>query len=235
MMSNARNNTTALMHAWEFTQQASAWQRPAALLAALSGMPLDEALNLGVAQRDAALVAWRSAIFGKTWQAFAQCPACNTMLEYELPHLDDSTESTSSSQELLDVELRGHQWRVRLPNSRDIYEASLYPDRSTGRSILLRRMLLEEADIDADAGVAILAAASEAHHSLLTVTVQCCACPHAWMIVFDPGEFLWREVRAAARRILREIDLIARIYHWSEEQILALSDVRRREYLQMVQ
>ena len=43
-----------------------------------------------------------------------------------------------------------------------------------------------------------------------------------------------RELRVAARRILREVDSIARVYHWSEGEILALPRERRQYYLSRI-
>lgn len=231
MTSNAR----VLLRAWESTQAVPQWQRPAAILSALSGLPLAEALGRGVARRDAALLAWRTTLFGTNWQAFAQCPQCAVMLEYELPPFGDPGENSTASEDDLEVEFMGRSWSVRWPSTRDIHEASTCSDRSAARTTLLRRMLPGDVDPDTETGAAILAAASNAHFGLMTLDLQCCACPCAWTVVFDPGEFLWREMRAAAHCVLREVDVIARVYHWSEDQILALSDVRRREYLQMVQ
>ena len=43
--------------------------------------------------------------------------------------------------------------------------------------------------------------------------------------------YLWDEIDARARRLLDEVHALARTYCWSEEQILALSETRRRAYL----
>jgi hypothetical protein len=47
------------------------------------------------------------------------------------------------------------------------------------------------------------------------------------------GQFLWTEIRARARRLLQEIDALARVYHWPEADILGMSDARRASYLEM--
>ena len=51
----------------------------------------------------------------------------------------------------------------------------------------------------------------------------------------DIAGFFWAELDAWARRLLREIHTLARFYGWSEAEILALSPLRRRCYLEMVQ
>jgi hypothetical protein len=219
-----------VLRAWDLAQDAPAWQRPAALLSAFSGVPLTEALRLGVARRDAALLAWRAALFGSKWAAFAQCPGCAAMLEYELPI---GSEALTDPGDEFEVEAEGRRWLVRWPDSEDLAVAAACADRSAARSLLWSRILPGEAEPACSA--AILAAVAEAHRGCRRLDLHCCACPRTWSVVFDAGEFLWREVRAAAHRILREVDSIARVYHWSEREILALSEARRRGYLEMVQ
>ena len=42
------------------------------------------------------------------------------------------------------------------------------------------------------------------------------------------------EVQARARRLLREVDVLARAYGWTEADVLALSEQRRTAYLEIV-
>ena len=59
------------------------------------------------------------------------------------------------------------------------------------------------------------------------------ACGGAWQGVLEVIDFLWAEIRTRARRLLQEIDALARAYGWREAEILALSDARRGLYVQM--
>ena len=47
------------------------------------------------------------------------------------------------------------------------------------------------------------------------------------------AEYLWKEVLIEARRLLREVNALARTYHWREADILALSPRRRQAYLEL--
>jgi hypothetical protein len=217
-----------VVRAWEQVQETAVAQRPAALLAALSGAFLADTVTVGVARRDAALLQWRATLFGTKWLAFAQCPECQTILEYELP-VDDET--LTAPPDDIEIEAQGRTWRARWPDSRDLAEAAACGDRAAARAMLVSRMVAQE--VDATGVAEILAALGAAHRGCWSMTLHCCACPHSWDVVFDAGEFLWREVRAAARRILREVDVLARAYHWSEAEILAMSEVRRATYLEM--
>jgi len=62
---------------------------------------------------------------------------------------------------------------------------------------------------------------------------DCPACGHGWEELFDIASWLWVEVGDQALRLLREVDLLARIYGWSESEILALPPLRRSHYLRL--
>jgi hypothetical protein len=44
---------------------------------------------------------------------------------------------------------------------------------------------------------------------------------------------VWTELRAHARRLLREVDVLARAYGWTEPDVLALDERRRAAYLEL--
>ncbi len=60
------------------------------------------------------------------------------------------------------------------------------------------------------------------------------ACGHRWQAAFDILSFLWTELGEWAARTLRDVHRLALAYGWSERDILALSPVRRRHYLGML-
>jgi hypothetical protein len=43
------------------------------------------------------------------------------------------------------------------------------------------------------------------------------------------------ELRERSRHLLREVHVLARVYHWSERQILRLTITRRRAYLALIE
>jgi hypothetical protein len=66
------------------------------------------------------------------------------------------------------------------------------------------------------------------------VDLACPACGKTFVADLDLGSFVWAELRTHARRLLREVDTLARAYGWTEAQVLALSDRRRTAYLELV-
>ena len=68
----------------------------------------------------------------------------------------------------------------------------------------------------------------------IRLKLVCPSCDNHWFAVFDILAFLWQEITTHARRILRDVHVLASAYGWSESEILALSAMRRRFYLEMV-
>jgi len=64
--------------------------------------------------------------------------------------------------------------------------------------------------------------------------VRCEACGASWTSTFDIASYLWQELDAWARRLLGEVHTLARAYGWPEAHILALTERRRRHYLELV-
>jgi hypothetical protein len=67
----------------------------------------------------------------------------------------------------------------------------------------------------------------------ILLDLVCPACGHTWLGVFEIVTFLWSEIRARARRLLQEVDALARAYGWREADVLRMSETRRGLYLQM--
>jgi hypothetical protein len=61
----------------------------------------------------------------------------------------------------------------------------------------------------------------------------CPSCGHRWQGLFDIAAFFWREIRAQARRLLREVHLLASAYGWREADILVMSPRRRQAYMEL--
>jgi len=67
------------------------------------------------------------------------------------------------------------------------------------------------------------------------INLSCPDCQYRWSEVFDVVSFFWTEIDAWARRLLRDVNVLARAYGWREHDILALSPMRRQLYLAMAQ
>ncbi len=68
----------------------------------------------------------------------------------------------------------------------------------------------------------------------LLVALACPDCGAGFEADLDVGAFVWAELDARARRLLHEVDVLARAYGWTEPEVLALSEARRAAYLRIV-
>ena len=69
----------------------------------------------------------------------------------------------------------------------------------------------------------------------ISIELICPECGTSRSVDLDIGRFLWTEIRSAAMRLMRDVHVLASAYGWQESAILAMSDTRRRTYLEMIQ
>ena len=68
----------------------------------------------------------------------------------------------------------------------------------------------------------------------IEMAMRCPECALDWTAPFDVVSFLWQELDTWAARTLREVHVLASAYGWSEHDILEISPMRRRRYLELV-
>jgi|GEM_PF-618692 len=239
-----------LLHAWETLHGTDDVARPLGLLQAV--WPQDDPAlwrRASLGQRDACLFLLQASLFGGRLNTVAACPACGERLESQFDVQDVCAMPTRPPAPPAPSELEHGDYLVsyRLPCSDD-----------------LQRLAGCEAGIDADAAVAELLrgcvlkaerggqplAPSRLPPSLvdcldeamarqdpladLQLDVACPACGHRWSAGVDIARYVWDELDDWAQDLLAEVDLLARHYAWSERDILSLTPVRRRFYLDLV-
>jgi hypothetical protein len=69
----------------------------------------------------------------------------------------------------------------------------------------------------------------------IIIDLECPACGHENHSRLDIANFLWAEIAARAKRLLRDVHKLAAAYGWTEQAVLDLSDQRRAFYLELVQ
>ena len=137
----------------------------------------------------------------------------------------------------------GWQVRFRLPNGADQeYAARLaQSDLNAAADLILRRCSLEVTAADGSsiapdkALPALRQALPEVFASLdpqaeTTLLLHCPVCGVETRVLFDAGTFLLAAL-VRTNDIFCEVDRLARAYHWSEAEILALPVSRRRRYV----
>jgi len=221
----------ALIVCWELGRRRHPLDRALLLHAAAEPDADCEALaDRPLGERNAALLRLRSELFGDALQASVDCPACCERLEFTVSarSLLPCAAATRSAP----VEHGGR--RVRMPTTRDLAAVANEPDEPSAQRKLLER-LLETGSLDGCSSDDLAAALDAADPCLdVSLDLSCPACAHAWATPLDLPGFLWEEIEVRVRRLLDEVHTLAHAYHWNEEEILALSGVRRSAYLQRV-
>jgi hypothetical protein len=208
------------------------------LLAALPESSWSELALLPVGRRDKLLMELRNRTVGRRIRAYAECPQCGERLELDLSSDVLDTGSELIPAELIEVgEMR---WNVRAATSRDVIDALV--EGSDAEGALLNRCV-EEVDgggtmpsgLAPDLRERLARAIADIDPAAeIELVMECPACGNSWTLLFDVGTFLWEELAARARRLMREVHALARAYGWNEEEILAISDHRRAQYLELI-
>ena len=223
------------------------------LAAAGPELSRDALADLCLGERDARLLALHESMFGAELLGCTECAACGERLELRVPVADlrrtmSRRTSTTKASEDGRLVCDGIELRLRPVTSRDLAAAASAVDAQSGRRLLAERCALDTLHQDARTD---FAAFPEATADRLTDAVskrlprldpgaeilldaECPACGQRARTLLDAGVFVWNEVLALARRLLREIHVLARAYHWSESEILSITEFRRRTYLDMV-
>ncbi|MBC2900129.1 hypothetical protein [Streptomyces cupreus] len=192
---------------------------------------------LPLGEREADLFALRRALFGDRMQVRLECAACGADMEFDL---DAGEFASRAADHQVTVSEGGWEVEFRLPGVADLAAAARAADP---RAALLARCLVSAAH-DGTAATADalpapvqrrIAEAVEAADpgADVTLNVACPDCGQATRAELDIASYLWTELDAWARDVLLDVHLLATAYGWSEPQILALSPLRRRYYLEL--
>jgi hypothetical protein len=244
-----RSPTAAdMVRVWELGRERAPWYRGLLLLA--PGYPERSfrqlaALTLG--QRNIALFALRQRLFGPEISAVVVCPQCGRRSEFaaqvgELcPHQPATVEAAPQAQ-AFGLAISGLQLRCRQLTSDDLAHVPAGNLGIAANHRLVQRAVLQAhadgTEIAAQAlAEPVLGAVGEAvvdndPMSELTIAVDCADCGHAWSAPFDPVTYLWTEITNAAQQLLHDVHLLASAYGWREPDILSMSAVRRKFYLE---
>lgn len=246
MMPAASLGASALLDVWDRGQaRASAEQALLLLEAAHPDVAPDALATLSLGRRNALLLRLRRQIFGEALACRASCPACDAPLEFTasvgdllLPDREGADDAC------FEVSVGEVTASMRLPNSADLLAAGRYADTDSARRALILRCVARAQvagdPLDASAlpatvlaALAEQAAARDPQADML-IAMTCPACASGWQAPLDIASFLWQELEAAARRIWREVHVLARAYGWREADILAMSAGRRQRYIELI-
>lgn len=235
-----------ILRVWEIGRACHPVDRALLLLAASFPEASGEVLaDLGIGERDARLLHVRALTFGERLSCFAECPHCSATLEFELSAAEvRALAPPAERHDAYEAAEDNLILKFRLPTSRDLASVAACADIEAARHLLARRCLLEgrldgvPVELGELPGALLnrLSACMAACDPAAEVEFElvCPACGKRWQGLFDIAGFFWREIVARAKRLLRDVHVLARAYGWTEDVILSLSDARRQAYIEMV-
>jgi hypothetical protein len=227
-------------------------------LGTISPVSADIVRRLLIADRHYLLLKLREATFGAHVQATVQCPweACGKKVDIDFSLQDIPVRQSTETGPLYTRELspaaafneHGEPYRevvFRLPNGEDQEAIAHMVEENEARAlaVLLARCIhrlgpLQEPGPEVMHQLSPLARAEIEHHMEaaaphvdLTLTAHCPECDREFSVPFDLPGFFLAECQMSRDLLYREVHYLAYHYHWSEQDILALSREKRRKYL----
>lgn len=203
--------------------------------------------SLTAGDREALLLHIRRLTLGERLSCVIRCPSCREVMDLELAVADllVEPEASPAAEHEAVVEASGRHYRVRfrLPTGKDQEKAArVAAERGAGagaRFILERCVIQVEGEgeeLSEDLAGAIAAAMAERDpQAELMLHPMCPACGTRFESLLDTGSFFFEEIASRVRNVFREVHVLARHYHWSEAEILAMTPSRRRTYLALIE
>lgn len=233
-----------ILDLWEEGHVSLPFERAVSLLAAAAPDTEREKLELlSIGRRDARLLDLREWAFGSSLEMAASCPVCGQALEMVIPIRALRT-PPASEEARGRIAIEEYAASFRPPNSRDLAACDGL-DPEEGRRALLNGCILEatragQAISTHELPEELLSAVEESIAAIdpqadLLLDFACPDCHERWSEAFDIVSFFWTEIDAWARRLLLEVNVLARAFGWSEKDILGMSAARRQIYFAMAQ
>jgi hypothetical protein len=233
---------SAALDLWQAAEERPPVERSLVLAAAV-GEP-DEVERLPLGRRDARLLELHAALGGGLFEATAPCPECGERAEFSIDP-EELLARVDAARPVEPVEARGFVVSWRPPDGADVAAAAAAGDTSAAERELLSRCVLAATgpagevagpELPEDVRDALEQEMAEADPlGEVLVDVACPACATVFVADLDVGGFVWAELRARACSLLRDVDLLARTYGWTEPEVLALDERRRAAYLELAQ
>jgi hypothetical protein len=232
-----------LLDHWEYGLQQPLARRMVGLLAAACPeATAGDIAALPIGRRDARLLELRERLFGPTLTMVASCPGCGERLQSVFAVSDLLSNAESAAPHVLEFD--GYRVTFRLPASTDLLALSSAMESGQACQTLLNRCLLDARVAGGEAAHPdslpehVVAAVSTQMSAAdpqadVELNLSCPSCNRAWSTTFDIASFLWKEINAWAKSMLRGVHGLARAYGWREADVLSLSPTRRQIYLEL--
>lgn len=233
-------NASNLLATWEHGTAQHPLERAVRLLhLAWPHKSVAEWAAVSVGERDRQLLRLREQLFGPKVEATTRCPKCGSELELTFTARDLEGTIAELQRELRLVSGE-YEIEYRLPTTTDLLQIA----SGSGQSLttLLDRCVTARRGNESVQSAALPATVIEQlsnsmaaadPYAEIQIAMDCAGCSHRWSMVFDVVSYLWGEIEDWAERLLRDVYSLASAYGWSERDIVGMSALRRRLYLEL--
>jgi hypothetical protein len=238
----APEQASAILGLWEECRDVDPITRSVVLSAAADPVvdPV-EAARMPLGECTARLLRLRSGLRSGNIEATVQCPSCATELEFTVD--PDALSGSSHGDPIESLDVDGRRIRWRLITASDLLIAAAQPDIASAERSIIEACLVEVSeDRRTSTGLELsdpersaLAGAIEAADPLsdLLFDLHCVGCDQPVTAELHISDVVWTELDGIARRLVSEVDTLARVYGWTEGECLSLSATRRSIYLEL--
>jgi len=241
----ARIDERMVLAIWEAGELKHDLDRALVVLAhAMPDYSWEQLRRLSIGQRDLWLMEVRVELFGPRIPIGVRCPHCGERLEFETTADALIPQSPSGKKDGVTVTADGWKLVARLPDSRDLAALDDSLDADLARAFMAERLVIsaicngvaaDPADMPDNVVSALSAALVEADPMAeIGFALICPDCAAEWTLGFDIVSYFWHEISGFARDLLEEVHVLATAYGWPESEILALSPIKRRAYIDRI-
>lgn len=240
-------NANEIVRLWEAASNKPYWQQSILLLAAAHpDQAMEDLARLSPGQRNQRLFRFRDQLFGTQIEANSSCPACTEAVEFTLDSqvICDPKRPTWDGEQVMLTE-GDSEFVCHPPAIIDIQHILPWLEVGDEEAAAMELMHycvtqyryngvftpVEAMPMEAVEWVSEQLKTLDVH-SEINCRLNCPACEHSWLEPFDITRFLWNELEVKAQIILGEVQLLAKAFGWWEGDILSLSDIRRKYYIE---
>ena len=205
--------------------------------------------SLTVGDREAMLLNLYRGSFGSGIPATLVCPGCNESLEFDVAAenllLEPEAQPTAATERVVSSDGKRYRCTIRPPTGADVEAvlplAAEGPDEAAAELFARCVTVIDDESLQTVEAPdpSLIGLLDEAFDSLdpqaeTRLALRCAACGLDFDGCLDAGEILTRTARRKSDELFQEVHLLALHYHWSESELLAMSQARRRVYLDLI-
>ena len=218
-----------------------------------SVIDFDDVRSLTAGDRDALLLHLRRLTYGNEIQSILTCPqsVCGEKMDLGLSISDVlvAPDKNAKATHETAINMNGSTYDVkfRLPTGADQEAVAklAHRDPHTASELLLQQCIDEirkngtKIEFENNLPVALVESLSKRMAELdpqaeILLDVTCPSCKQNFLANFDIGDYFFRELITHSQQLYREVHILALHYHWSENDILKMSYLKRQVYLKLL-